>query len=152
MLEAFQESAGLWRIPLATPTLPPATTTNHYLVGDHAAVLVDPSAPAASSQDRLVALLAAARDQGIALQALFLTHHHNDHVGAAMALRARTGLPVWAHARTAALLPEVTVDRLIEDGDVVAANRDGTPWSTALVLLAALTAAAGLTLRMRAAK
>jgi hypothetical protein len=31
-------------------------------------------------------------------------------------------------------------------------NRDGTPWSTALVVLAALTAAAGLTVRMRAAK
>ena len=30
-----------------------------------------------------------------------------------------------------------------------ATNRDGTPWSTALVLLAALTAAAGLTVRMR---
>jgi ELWxxDGT repeat protein len=31
-------------------------------------------------------------------------------------------------------------------------NRDGTPWSTALVVLAALTAAAGLTARMRASK
>jgi hypothetical protein len=31
-------------------------------------------------------------------------------------------------------------------------NRDGSVWSTALVLLAALTAAAGLTVRMREVK
>jgi ELWxxDGT repeat protein len=31
-------------------------------------------------------------------------------------------------------------------------NRDGTPWSTALVVLSALTAAAGLTVRMRASR
>jgi ELWxxDGT repeat protein len=32
------------------------------------------------------------------------------------------------------------------------ANRDGSPWSTALVVLAAVTAAAGLTVRLRAAR
>jgi hypothetical protein len=31
-------------------------------------------------------------------------------------------------------------------------NRDGSAWSTALVLLAAVTAAAGLTVRVREAK
>jgi hypothetical protein len=31
-------------------------------------------------------------------------------------------------------------------------NRDGSPWSTALAVLAAVTAAAGLTVRLRATK
>jgi ribonuclease/clavin/mitogillin len=128
MLEAFRESAGLWRIPLPTPTLPPATTTNHYLVGQRHAVLVDPSTPQQSSQDKLVALLDEAKQQGVGLQALFLTHHHRDHVGATAELRARLQLPVWAHAKTAALLPDVAVDRLVADGETVAENDDGSPW------------------------
>ncbi len=128
MLEPFIESPGLWRVPLPTPTLPPATTTNHYLVGDRRAVLVDPSAPARSSQDQLVALVNTAREQGIEVVAQFLTHHHRDHVGAAQSLRVRLGLPVWAHAHTAALLPEIPVDRTINDGACVAENADGTTW------------------------
>lgn len=130
MLHDYFVSPGLWRMPLPTPTLPPATTTNHYLVGQKRAVVVDPSAPAVSSQDKLVALLAEARQEGVEPVALFLTHHHRDHVGAAMSLRARTGLPVWAHARTAELTPDVTVDRLMGEGDDVAVNADGSTWRT----------------------
>ena len=128
MLEAFRESAGLWRVPLPTPTLPPATMTNHYFVGERQALLVDPSAPAQSSQDKLAALLADTQNHGIAVQALFLTHHHRDHSGAAADLRARFGLPVWAHARTAELLPDLAIDRRIEDQEIVAENADGSPW------------------------
>ncbi len=128
MLEALRESAGLWRLPLTTPTLPPATMTNHYLVGDLEAVLVDPAAPARVDQNRLAALLEEAQRAGIVVQALFLTHHHRDHVGAALDLRARLGLPVWAHARTADLLPEIRVDRLVADAEMVARNADGSPW------------------------
>ncbi len=128
MLQTLRESAGLWRMPLPTPTLPPATTTNHYLVGERRAVLVDPSAPARLSQDKLVALVEEAREAGIAIEALFLTHHHGDHVGAAADLRARLGLPVWAHARTAELLPELAVDRCVKDLEVIAENADGSPW------------------------
>ena len=73
MLEALRESAGLWRLPLTTPTLPPATMTNHYLVGDLEAVLVDPAAPARVDQNRLAALLEEAQRAGIVVQALFLT-------------------------------------------------------------------------------
>lgn len=129
LLGATDEGAGLCRLPLATPTLPPATTTNHYLAGQRAAVLVDPAAPAAAHQSKLAAWMAAMADGGGHVQALFLTHHHRDHVGAAAALRARTGLPVWAHPKTAELLAgDVPVDRLIDDGEAVAENHDGSAW------------------------
>ena len=130
MMETYREQAGLVRVPLPTPTLPPATTTNHYVVGETRAVLVDPAAPARSSQDVLAALVAAAAEHGTQVAALFLTHHHNDHVGAAMALRQRLRLPIWAHAATRALLPGITVDRELDDDAPVAENADGTEWRT----------------------
>lgn len=118
---------GLMRMPLPTPTLPPATTTNHYVAGKSLAVLVDPSAPARRDQDRLCALLERLADEGIRLRALFLTHHHRDHVGAATALGQRLGLPVWAHPATQDRLgAEIVVDRVVVDGDAVAVDEAGT--------------------------
>lgn len=112
----------LIRVPLKTPTLPPATTTNHYLVGGENAVLVDPSTPLRSLQRGLVRLVRDLQDvHGWRLQALFLTHHHRDHVGAAVRLAAELGVPVRAHRTTAELLKGVVaVDELVQDGDVVA--------------------------------
>ncbi|MBM4343098.1 MAG: MBL fold metallo-hydrolase [Deltaproteobacteria bacterium] len=126
---ASVEGAGLVRLALATPTLPPATATNHYFVGWRPMVIVDPSAPAARDQRRLGAAIDAARACGAEPAALLLTHHHRDHAGAAALLRRATGLPVWAHAETARWLQaEVVVDRTVVDGDDVAHNADGAPW------------------------
>lgn len=119
--------AGLVSLALPTPTLPPATATNHYLVGWQRAVLVDPSTPEPRSQQRLSQLIAALRQQGLQVQALFLTHHHRDHAGAAMTLARQLQLPVWAHATTAQLLADsVTVDRMIDDGEDVAQDATGS--------------------------
>jgi len=126
---ATAEAPGLVRLALPTPTLPPATTTNHYFVGSRRCVLVDPATPERKSQDRLVALAAALQTAGFRLEALVLTHHHRDHVGAATELAARMGLPVRAHAITAELLAgEVRVDEWIADGDVVAEDAEGGVW------------------------
>lgn len=128
---ATWEGPGLARLALITPTLPPATTTNHYLVGETAAVLVDPSTPDLRAQDRLAAWLHDFAAAGGHVQALLLTHHHNDHSGAATQLAQRLGLPIWGHAKTAALLDgRVTVARLLGDGEAVACNADGSVWST----------------------
>lgn len=123
------EGPGLWRMPLPSPTLPPATTTNHYLVGDDRAVLVDPATPGQQAQATLVQWLEHARAAGVHLVAQLLTHHHRDHIGAAEFVRASLQLPIWAHRATAELLADrVRVDQWIEDGAAVAHNRDGTPW------------------------
>lgn len=127
-LHSLRAADGLWRMALPTPTLPPATTTNHYLVGGARAVLVDPSTPTRVHQERLVAVVGQVRSAGIRVEALFLTHHHRDHVGATNDLRRRLDLPVWAHAVTADLTPDIAVDRLIGDGEAVASNPDGSVW------------------------
>ena len=124
------EAPGLIRVPLPTPTLPPATTTNHWIVGHRRAVLVDPATPDRAALNRLCGLLAAVHQLGTSLRGLFLTHHHDDHVGAALELRRRLDLPILAHAATAERLRgRIDVDTEIVDGQVVAEDADGTTWT-----------------------
>jgi endoribonuclease LACTB2 len=106
-------------IALRTPTLPPATHTTCYLVGPGPAdgegplLVVDPATPHPDQQAALLAALDAEAAAGRPAHAVFLTHHHRDHVGAAMAVHAARGVPIWAHAETAARLPDVAIARTI---------------------------------------
>ncbi|MCC7534968.1 MAG: MBL fold metallo-hydrolase [Deltaproteobacteria bacterium] len=96
---------GVFAMPFRTPTLPPATHTNAYVLGSGSgAVLVEPATPFEDEQDRMVDWLAELRDGGVEVREMWLTHHHPDHVGGATALARRLGLPLRAH--------RVTVDRL----------------------------------------
>ncbi|HEX8953763.1 MAG TPA: MBL fold metallo-hydrolase [Polyangia bacterium] len=116
--DVFGVDAAPWIrvLPLRTPTLPPATRTNCYIVGEAArAVAIDPATPYADEQARLDAYLDA---EGIRLEAIVLTHHHVDHVGDAARLAALHGVPVLAHAETAARVAgRVQVARTIVDGE-----------------------------------
>ncbi len=105
---------GLWRLALRTETLPPADHTSAFVLGWQRALLVEPAPTDPAERGELLAWLKAQRRRGLRLQALLLTHHHPDHVGAAEWLRARLGVPVWAHRATAERLP-FAVDRLLEE-------------------------------------
>jgi ribonuclease/clavin/mitogillin len=105
-------------LAVRTPTLPPATHTNTFLVGTGEAVLVEPATPYRDEQDTMAQWVQAARLRGAEPVAILATHHHPDHVGGAMALRERLQLPLWAHAMTAQRLEGIVeVDRLIQDGE-----------------------------------
>ncbi|MEM9594042.1 MAG: MBL fold metallo-hydrolase [Acidobacteriota bacterium] len=121
---------GVILLPLRTPTLPPATHTNAFLLGTAETVLVDPASPLPEEQNRLLAALDAAQRQGRRLTAIWLTHHHPDHVAAVGAVRERFGVPVCAHPETARLLAVrgPTVDESLEDGQrIVLQGPDGGP-------------------------
>ncbi len=94
-------------VELRTPTLPPATTTNAWLVpagrGDGLAV-VDPGATDPDEQRRLFARLDELEREGRPLREVWLTHAHPDHVGAVRAVVARHEVPVRAHRLAAARL------------------------------------------------
>ncbi|HSP81601.1 MAG TPA: MBL fold metallo-hydrolase [Myxococcaceae bacterium] len=112
----FQQGVRLF--PLRTATLPPATHTNAYVLGNGELLLVDPGADDASEVDLLLAMVEGLVEEGMRPRALLLTHHHADHVGGAGRVRERLGVPLWCHALTAERL-DVPVDRVLEDGEVV---------------------------------
>lgn len=114
---ADEVAPGIERLALRTPTLPPATHTNAYLVGHGEAILVEPASPYPEEIRRAVRWVEDAQRRGVRPVALVATHHHADHVGGATALADALSLPLWAHAETAARLAgRVRFDRLLEDG------------------------------------
>jgi len=107
------------RLAVRTPTLPPATHTNMYAVGTREAVLVEPASPFPDEIDRAVAWAEEQQRAGLRFVAVLATHHHGDHIGGAAQIRQRLGLELWAHGRTAERAPSITVDRFLEDGEVI---------------------------------
>jgi len=90
-------SPGIFMAPLKTPTLPPATTTNTLIVGTDRLCVIDPATPDESEQQRLFDEMDRLQNEGKHFEAILLTHHHIDHVGAVNAVSNRYNLPVRAH-------------------------------------------------------
>ena len=115
--------------PVRTPTKPPATHTNCYLIYNSQQILViDPGSPYEEEQRALASAIDDLIREGRAVREIILTHMHPDHVGGVNSLRKHLGehVMVAAHRFTAEPLVEtVQVDRLIEDEDVIAL--EGSP-------------------------
>jgi len=109
---------GVLLFPLETPTLPPATHTNCYVLGNGELLIVDPGAAEVRQYAKLLALVEGLKSEGKRPVAVFATHHHGDHVGGVEAVAERLGIPVWCHERTAERLG-VKVDRLIGDSELI---------------------------------
>jgi glyoxylase-like metal-dependent hydrolase (beta-lactamase superfamily II) len=112
----FQE--GVHLCPLRSPTLPPATHTNAYVLGNGELLVVDPGAEEDSDLEALERLLEGLLDEGRTPLALVLTHHHQDHVASVPRLVAKWKLPLWCHRATAEHLP-YRADRLLNEGDLL---------------------------------
>lgn len=118
VIEDWEVAPGLRMMPVATPTIFPATHTNSFLVGTGHLLIVEPASPFPEEIERMALRIESLVHEGFVVDGLVLTHHHPDHVGGAMALRERLGVPVIAHERTAQRLEgEVVIDRRVGDGD-----------------------------------
>ncbi len=93
--------------------------TNCYLVYDKNknCALIDPG----YEPERI---LSAAREYGLNIRAIFLTHGHFDHVGAVKALAEATHVPVWLNEKELTLPVQITAGPLyctdfLEDGEKI---------------------------------
>jgi glyoxylase-like metal-dependent hydrolase (beta-lactamase superfamily II)/8-oxo-dGTP pyrophosphatase MutT (NUDIX family) len=131
-LHQVRFSPGVVLAPLRTPTLPPATTTNCYVVGHERLWVVDPGSPQAAEQERLLVLLGELTRHGAKVEGILVTHHHPDHVGGVNALSQALDLPVRGHPLTLSRLePGFRPGAALDDGMKVPLGRapDGqTGW------------------------
>jgi glyoxylase-like metal-dependent hydrolase (beta-lactamase superfamily II)/8-oxo-dGTP pyrophosphatase MutT (NUDIX family) len=119
--------------PVRTPTKPPATHTNAYLIYTSREILIiDPGSPYEEEQQALAECVEDLIAEGHTVREIVLTHVHPDHVAGVDALNdhllAKHGLrvPVAAHRLTAeSLNHQFTVDRHIEDNEVI--SLEGEP-------------------------
>lgn len=108
--------------PVRTPTKPPATHTNCYIVGHSEVVIIDPASIYEEEQAALAACVDELLQEGRKIREIILTHLHPDHVGGVNALREHLQgrVTVAAHRLTAeALAEQIRVDRFIEDGEMI---------------------------------
>jgi endoribonuclease LACTB2 len=116
--------------PVRTPTKPPATHTNCYLIYNSSEILIiDPGSPYEDEQVSLAACVDSFVDGGRTVCEIVLTHVHPDHVAGVNALNDHlekaqgARVPVAAHRETAnGLQNQISVDRFINDGEVLELN------------------------------
>jgi glyoxylase-like metal-dependent hydrolase (beta-lactamase superfamily II)/8-oxo-dGTP pyrophosphatase MutT (NUDIX family) len=113
--------------PVRTPTKPPATHTNCYLLYTSRDILViDPGSPYEDEQQALAEAVDELIAGGRSVREIVLTHVHPDHVAGVNALNDHleakfgTRVPIAAHRQTAeSLKNQFLVDRFIEDDEVL---------------------------------
>jgi glyoxylase-like metal-dependent hydrolase (beta-lactamase superfamily II)/8-oxo-dGTP pyrophosphatase MutT (NUDIX family) len=116
VVERIEFQRGVIVVPLRTPTLPPATHTNCFLLGDEDLWVVDPGSPYPEEQATLSSTLSLLAEEGRKAVGILLTHHHHDHVGGAVELARSLDLPIAATAQTQEQL-DFAVDRTLTDGE-----------------------------------
>jgi endoribonuclease LACTB2 len=111
--------------PVRTPTRPPATHTNCYVVyTSKEFVVFDPGSPYEEEQRALAEFTDELTGHGRTPRAIVLTHLHPDHVGGVNALRNHLGgkVSVAAHHQTAEALDNISVGTLIVDDQLLVLN------------------------------
>lgn len=120
LVRRIEMRPGILLFPVRTPTLPPATHTNCYLVGGEEFVIIDPASPYAEEQANLAQFIDEMISRGQRPREILLTHWHPDHVGGVATLREHLQIPVAAHPLTQARAQgELQIDRFINEGDVI---------------------------------
>ncbi|MEA2205412.1 MAG: hypothetical protein QOE77_2188 [Blastocatellia bacterium] len=121
--------------PVRTPTRPPATHTNCYLIYTSSEILIlDPGSPYEEEQQALADCVSDLRAEDRSVNGIVLTHLHPDHVRGVNALRDYLGgnIEVTAHPKTVEAISDIPGIQPIIDEDRV--MLDGEPPIEFLVL------------------
>lgn len=116
--------------PVRTPTKPPATHTNSYLIyTSHEILVIDPGSPYEDEQQALAACVDDLIAEGRSVREIVLTHVHPDHVAGVNALSTYLEknhgrrVRVAAHRLTGeSLKGQFDVDWFIGDSEVISLN------------------------------
>lgn len=109
--------------PVRTPTLPPATHTNCFIVGRKEFIVIDAASADETEQAALHEFIDSLVENGGFCQAIIVSHLHQDHTGGERALQkhlqSKNGqdVSILAHRLTAESLPELELNRFSKDGD-----------------------------------
>jgi glyoxylase-like metal-dependent hydrolase (beta-lactamase superfamily II) len=110
---------GVECVPLPTATLPPATHTNCYILGEAGGqrIVVDPAAKSEAAlailEERILETIA---DGGEIIATIF-THRHSDHIGDLKRIAEIYQAPIWASQETLDEIPKCDSDRGLISGD-----------------------------------
>jgi glyoxylase-like metal-dependent hydrolase (beta-lactamase superfamily II) len=118
----MQVTPHVHQLPVTTPTLFPATTTNVYLVvHDGRAVLIDAGFEHEQAHRMVVDYLAQIGSPR--LEAILMTHYHHDHTPGAKFFAKHFDCPVYAHPLEVELVEKeiapVRVTGTLSEGDLV---------------------------------
>lgn len=110
---------GVECVPLPTATLPPATHTNCYVLGEAGGprILVDPAAKSTEALEILSAKVAEIHKTGSEIIATVFTHRHPDHIGDLAAISKIYQAPILASAATHEAIPNCDTDSTLSEGD-----------------------------------
>lgn len=108
---------GVRAMPVPSNTLPPATATNCFLIGDDNAerFLVDPS----PMNEEVMARLCRSAEKAGGFQSIFLTHHHPDHREYADAIARQYGVPIHLSQDTFERITKRTGGKFFEGVETV---------------------------------
>ena len=112
---------GVEVLPVQTATLPPATHTNCYIVGEpnREFILVDPAIKLREDMEKLAN---AVDRHGGEMKGILFTHGHSDHLADWDLLREAFDAPIWSSKETAQTIEaskKAVVSRIITDGELI---------------------------------
>ena len=110
---------GVECIPVPTNTLPPATHTNCYILGNPGGehVVVDPAPHTNDGLEFLKQKIRVVENAGGHIIATIFTHRHLDHIGNLEEISKIYQAPIWASAETLEAIPYSNENRALVDGD-----------------------------------
>jgi glyoxylase-like metal-dependent hydrolase (beta-lactamase superfamily II)/8-oxo-dGTP pyrophosphatase MutT (NUDIX family) len=120
IVRRIEMHSGILLFPLLTPTLPPATHTNCYIVGQEEFVIIDPASPYEEEQIQLAKFIDSLIANGQKPKEILLTHFHPDHVGGVAVLKKHLNIPVRAHPLTQEKIGDhFKIDSIIADQELI---------------------------------
>ena len=117
----FEYGPGVECVLIPTATLPPATHTNCFVLGERGGqrIVVDPAIRDQAGFEELKAKVEEIREDGSDILCTIFTHRHQDHLGEMSLISQIYQAPVWASEETLWALPEISGTRKLSEGDIV---------------------------------